>query len=282
MKLNLWFISGLIVGFFSLVIAFSNFNDRVPMLSLNYQKGGQNGLFLELTDSGLRTAKPQKQSYIAPTNLGKAHTLGFRGNNRVWFGLNGSQTDTPKPTIVLLHGSGRSGRSMLDMWSETAKRNDLVLIAPNALHSHWATSEDGEAFLEKVLAEAAKEYPIDTNQLFLFGHSSGGVQAQSIANKGFGPWKAIATHAGVLPLGRIMPARDALPLHLYIGTDDLIFPLGAARTSAQRLALAGHDVELIIIPDHSHWYYRIGPKISESAWERFRSHAPVTVTSDAN
>ena len=47
-----------------------------------------------------------------------------------WWGW-GLAGGPPRPAIVLFHGSGRTGESMVDMWREVAERASVVLVAPD-------------------------------------------------------------------------------------------------------------------------------------------------------
>ena len=59
--------------------------------------------------------------------------------------------------LVLLHGSGHDGRSLLDPWKKLATREGLVLVAPNAQNSAaWQSPADGPKALIAI-AEAVKK-----------------------------------------------------------------------------------------------------------------------------
>ena len=44
------------------------------------------------------------------------------------------------------------------------------------------------------------------------------------------------------------------------------------------MALAGHPVQLVLIPGHTHWFYEIGPQNAEDAWAWFAALTPWTLT----
>jgi poly(3-hydroxybutyrate) depolymerase len=215
--------------------------------------------------------------YDAPEDAGTAHVFAHKryfgmgaAQERQWYGF-GPTIGAPRAAIVLLHGSNRSGRSMIDMWREVALRNDLVLIAPNAAGpSKWVLWEDGPDFLQALLREAGGVHPIDPDRIYLAGHSAGGIFAAQLANLGFGPWRAVATHAGSPNEYTIVPAHNPVPVYAWVGDSDHLFTLERERAVAQRMAQAGHDVTLSVVPGHTHWYYDIGPQIAARMWAQMR------------
>lgn len=180
----------------------------------------------------------------------------------------------PRPVVVLLHGAQRSGLSMIDMWRATADREGLVLLAPDAAGAGWDPRADGPDFLVAVLNDAARLGPLDPARVHLFGHSSGATLALLYANRAPGPWVSVGAHAGVLPPAAVAPAARPVPIRLWLGEADHLFPLDDARASARALADAGHAMDLVAIRGHTHWYYAIGPKVSDWAWDFFAASAP--------
>jgi poly(3-hydroxybutyrate) depolymerase len=42
---------------------------------------------------------------------------------------------TPAPLLVLLHGSGRNGMSLVEKWKDLAKKEGIIIAGPDALDS---------------------------------------------------------------------------------------------------------------------------------------------------
>jgi acetyl esterase/lipase len=98
--------------------------------------------------------------------------------------------------------------------------------------------------------------------------------AQEVLNRAeAGLWQAAAVHAGFAGGVRVGAARAAAPFRVYLGSEDHIFSVAAARESAEAMAAHGHPAELLVIPGHTHWFYEIGPDIAEHAWAWFASVA---------
>src|SRR5690349_4299047 len=102
--------------------------------------------------------------------------------------------------VVLLHGSGRDGRSLLDPWRKLADREGLILVAPNAINpAVWQTVLDGPEALISIIENVKKQYAVDSTRIYLFGHSGGAVFGLFMLL-----WKptyfaAVSIHAGALP-----------------------------------------------------------------------------------
>ncbi|SEC63038.1 PHB depolymerase family esterase [Rhodobacter sp. 24-YEA-8] len=196
------------------------------------------------------------------------HILEVNGVSRTWYGYDGAKSGQTAPVVILFHGSGRNGRDMLAPWQEIAKREGLMLIAPDAADSQaWSGGRDGVEFLEAVLADAADLYAIDRSRIYLFGHSAGANMALSLSARPPAGVRAIVAHAGAF-FATGQP-ENPVPVRIYVGDQDRLFPLVQVRQSAQLLAAAGHPTDLVVIPDHDHWFYDAAPAIAADAWAWF-------------
>lgn len=238
-----------------------------PVSEPDLADAGSGAEFTEITDPGLVAARRSE----APADPGPDvadHSLEFGESNRHWVSFDGSKPGQSAPVILLFHGSGRSGRDMIAPWQEIAKREGLVLIAPDAADSQvWSTNRDGAGFLNAVLSDAAGLYPIDRSRIYLFGHSAGANMVLALAVRPPEGVRAIAVHAGAL-YATTLP-ESTVPVRLYVGDQDHLFPLAQMRSTAQLLAAAGHPTDLVVIPGHDHWFYDAAPAIAADAWAWF-------------
>lgn len=227
------------------------------------------GVFSETDRSDLRPLPPSSLDYTPDATATATHMLirGFRP--RSYSIYDGGSGEVPRPTVVLFHGAGRTPLSMIDMWQEAADENGLMLIAIESATLRWMTNEAEAAVVLDMVADASERYRLNDDQVMLFGHSSGAIMAQYLANRIVGPWQAAAVHGGTFPQQTIRPRDSAVPIRHYLGGSDGIFASYDARLSGQALAEAGHDFDLALIPGHTHWLYEGGPAFAADAWEWF-------------
>lgn len=207
-----------------------------------------------------------------PNNVpADSYILTHQNTERTWHGYYAGNSETPRPTILLLHGTGRSGLAMIDMWLEIAKKEDLILIAPDAASARgWNYGDDGPKFLNAILA--ASQYPIDQNNIFVFGHSAGAAYSHMLANRTDGPWRAMSAHAGYLRQEDLTKRTGTLPIQFLLGEEDNNFDTQTGIISAQAFAELGHETHFISIAEHTHWYYAEANKLNAIAWAYFQKH----------
>jgi polyhydroxybutyrate depolymerase len=177
----------------------------------------------------------------------------------------------PAPLIVLLHGSGRNGMSLVEKWKDLAKKEGVVLVGPDALDPQgWRIPEDGPDFIHELVEALKAKYPINARKVYLFGHSAGAGQALYLALLESEYFAATAVHAGALRADSgetIDRAKRKIPISIYVGTKDQSFPLAVVRSTRDALNTRGFNSELTEIPGHTHWYYDRAGEINRSAWE---------------
>jgi poly(3-hydroxybutyrate) depolymerase len=176
----------------------------------------------------------------------------------------------PAPLLLLLHGSGRNGQSLMDKWKDIGAREGIVLVAPDAINTQgWSTPDDGPDFLHDVVSQVKDNYSIDPRRMYVFGHSGGATFALYMGLLESEYFAAVAIHAGALrPQDKATVERTTrkTPFQIAVGTVDPNFPLTAVRATRDMLVGAGFVCELIEMKGHDHWYYDLAPKINETAW----------------
>ncbi|MEM8796889.1 MAG: alpha/beta fold hydrolase [Pseudomonadota bacterium] len=252
-------------------------DDQVESQAAVPQAAASRGAFsvsqLRFTDAGPLA----EYVYTEPQNSFETHSLNHWLIPRRYHAYvkRSAKRDTKKPAIILLHGSGRSGVSVVDMWQSVANRYDLVLIAPDSLSgSVWSTTADPTSLFRAIIADAVDRFGVDPQRVYLFGHSAGGVYATLLALEENSPFRAIATHGGFPSVGMVghlsNHGRRKPPIRHYLGDMDHIFSVDRARAVGNRMKEAGYSTELVLIPNHTHWYYEIGPQINERIWQFFK------------
>ena len=183
---------------------------------------------------------------------------------------------TPVPLIVLLHGSGRNGLSLVEKWRELAKKEGVIIVGPDALNSQaWRIPEDGPDFIHELVEALKAKYPVNARRVYLFGHSAGAGQALYLSLLESEYFAATAVHAGALRAEDgpyIERAQRKIPIAIFVGTNDQFFPLPVVRATRDALNARGFKSELTEIKGHTHWYYDRAAEINRSAWDFLKGH----------
>lgn len=182
----------------------------------------------------------------------------------------------PAPLVVMLHGSGRDGRILVEHWQNLAEREGIILAGPDARNSAgWLMPVDGPKFLYDLIEELKAKHPVNPQRVYLFGHSAGAsfsIYMSLLESKYFA---ATAVHAGALrpdDNAYISRAERKIPMALFVGTNDPLFPLSAVRATRDMLKEHGFGVELTEIPKHDHNYYVRSKEINAVAWAFLQKH----------
>ena len=183
---------------------------------------------------------------------------------------------SPAPLIVMLHGSGRVGMSLVEKWKDLAKKEGFIIAGPDSLDKRvWGMPQDGPDFLRDLVEELKAKYPINPRRVYLFGHSGGAIFALETSLMESQYFAATAVHAGALArddADLMDSAKRKIPIFIQVGDSDQSFPLKVVRATRDALNAKGFAVELTEIPGHDHWYYDLAPKINLKAWEFLKGH----------
>jgi poly(3-hydroxybutyrate) depolymerase len=204
----------------------------------------------------------------------------------------------PAPLIVLLHGSGRNGLSLVEKWKDLAAKEGFIVVGPDAdSGGGWSAPRDGPDFLHDLVEALKTKYSIDPRRVYLFGHSAGAVFALMMSTVESEYFAATAIHAGAFRTREeyqtIGNATRKIPLAIWVGTVDPFFHLADVRATRDAFRSAGFTVEVTEMPGHDHWYYDLAPGINQSAWQflkkyelpsgpRYAEYSAPGVAGDAN
>jgi poly(3-hydroxybutyrate) depolymerase len=188
----------------------------------------------------------------------------------------GLSRERPAPLLVLLHGSGHNGRLLVEHWQKLAAQEGLILAGPDARDpSQWSMPGDGPRFLYDLVEELKKTQPVDPARVYLFGHSAGAVFSLYMTALESEYFAAAASSAGGMrdsDFSMLDEAERKVPVALFVGTRDPLFPLSVVRATRDAYTKRGFAVELTEIPNHDHNYYRRSAEINAKAWEFLKQH----------
>jgi poly(3-hydroxybutyrate) depolymerase len=177
---------------------------------------------------------------------------------------------------VLLHGSGHNGRLLVEHWQKLAAQEGIILAGPDARDpAQWGMPADGPAFLHDLVEELKQTQPVDPARVYLFGHSAGAVFSLYMTALESEYFAAAAISAGALRdsnFSILDEAERKVPVALFVGARDPLFPLSVVRATRDAYAKRGFPVELTEIPNHDHNYYKISADIDAKAWAFLKQH----------
>jgi predicted esterase len=225
-------------------------------------------LLLILPATCFASSKARKETFVS------------RNKNRTYylFAPEKLKKSEPAPLIILFHGSGRDGLSLVDKWEELANKETIILAGLNSADSsRWNTTKDGPEVVRDLVEHVKSNYPVDPRRVYLFGHSGGAVYAILLSLMQSEYFAAAAVHAGSLrdreEFKLLERSRRNVPLAIWVGTRDPFFSLASVRATRDALVARGFTVEVTEIPGHDHWYYDLAPRINEAAWIFLKKHA---------
>ena len=182
----------------------------------------------------------------------------------------------PAPLIVVLHGSNRTGVTLVEKWKDYAKKEGIIIAGPDSSNLRvWGAPQDGPDYLHDLVEELKTKYPINPRRVYLFGHSAGASFALHMSLMESQYFAATAIHAGALSnqdSSLLELAKRKIPISIQVGDSDNFFPLETVRATRDVLKEAGFPVEMIEIPNHDHWYYDKASKFNQTAWEFLKKH----------
>lgn len=180
-------------------------------------------------------------------------------------------SDKTRPAIILFHGAGRTGVSLVEKWKSVADEYNVILIGPSATGKRWDYENDGPGFIDAVLKDAQSKNAIDPSRLYMYGHSNGATHVLLMSVIYSDKIAASAIHAGMFADRAndkaIDRAKRKIPMLLVVGTEDAIFPVAKVGATAKAFSDRGHPVGFDILEGHNHWYYTLAPYINEAAWQ---------------
>jgi poly(3-hydroxybutyrate) depolymerase len=211
-------------------------------------------------------------------------SLSFDGHDRTYYlYIPDVAAQAPRPLLVLLHGSGGNGLFMLQRWKDVAARENIVLLAPDSLHTDvgWDIHHDGPDYVHALIASVAATHIIDFHRLYLFGQSGGAVYALNLAMLESEYFAAAAYHAG----GWRKPAeyhfadyaKRKIPIAMYVGDRDEYFSVESVQATENILRQRGFPAELHLLPGRVHAYSDVPADFHDTAWNFLKANVLIDI-----
>jgi len=169
----------------------------------------------------------------------------------------------PAPALLLLHGSGHNGKSLVDPWMSMAKSEGIILVAPDASDPMaWRVPQEGPQFFFDLMELVRIGHPeVDDRRMYVFGHSAGAIHGLNLGVMESEYFAGVAVHAGAMS-----PEMAPIPMAIWVGTNDNFFPIRIVRNTRDVLNAHGFDTRLTEIKGHTHDYYGSAGDINKEAW----------------
>ena len=169
----------------------------------------------------------------------------------------------PAPLLLIGHGTGGSGKSMLPMWRATADALCMLLVAPSEAgpNGGWAFSRRERESARSAVRYVRRRFNVDENRIYVTGVSRGGHMAWDLALRYPDEFAAIAPMIGGPRLKRVQGQNNmryienlvGLPIRDLQGAHDDRFLVANIRMIFRRLKeLKARDAKLIEFPELGH------------------------------
>src|SRR2546423_1263456 len=178
----------------------------------------------------------------------------------------------PVPLVIKLHGSGRDGRPLVDLFRAVAAKERFIVVGPDAADRRgWQVPVDGPALFYFLVEAVKAKHPIDGRRVYLFGHSAGASFALTIGLMESEYFAGVAAHAVALQREsreQLLGAPRKLPIAMFHGSRDTVIPIATAREARDALLGAGFQVDFRELAGYEHnTIYTRGESIIQPAWE---------------
>src|SRR3954469_6136832 len=184
----------------------------------------------------------------------------------------------PAPLVITLHGSGRDGRPLVDLFRDAASREHFIVAGPDATDRRgWQAPADGPAFLYFLIEAVKAKHAIDGRRVYLFGHSAGAGFALVMGLMESEYFAGVAVHSAALQREdreQLLSAPRKLPIAMFHGTSDHTIPITVGREGRDALVNAGFPVEFHELPGYEHnTLYTRPDTVVRQAWEFLKKQA---------
>ena len=181
-------------------------------------------------------------------------SLESQGKKRAYYLMvpDSAKSSASAPLIVLLHGSGRNGLSLMEKWKELASREGIIIAGPDSRDTQgWQIPGDGPGFIHDLVEALRAKYQVNPRRIYLFGHSAGAVFALNLSMMESEYFAATAVHAGSWRTERELSVRDyakrKTPLAIIVGDRDTFFPLPSVKATEAALKERGFAIEVKVM-----------------------------------
>ena len=152
------------------------------------------------------------------------------------------------PLVVALHGAGGDENSFMDRYRGLLKKNaeerGYVVVSVNGRGPYGGYRGDSGQDVLDVIQVVEESYPIDSDRIYLTGHSMGGGGTVLVGFDNAERFAALAPIAGFGSADQLAKAPK-MPLLIAQGEADALVPVESARSFHEAAKKAGMEVRYI-------------------------------------
>lgn len=161
----------------------------------------------------------------------------------------------PTPLVVALHGMGGDENSMFDGYGGALKREaekqGFLVVCPKGRESASMYRGSAEQDVLDVLAQAERDYKVDTKRVFLMGHSMGGYGTWSVAIAHPDLFAALGPISGGGDINGMVKLKN-IPEYVVHGDDDRTVNVSQSRQMVEAGKKVGAPITYVEVPGGSH------------------------------
>mmetsp|Transcript_18332 Transcript_18332/g.29383 ORF Transcript_18332/g.29383 Transcript_18332/m.29383 type:complete len:268 (-) Transcript_18332:2658-3461(-) len=180
---------------------------------------------------------------------------------------------SPLPVMLHFHGWARTGGLPVNHGriSGATRRRGVLLVAPNGrgkTWNFWNSDTEDVAFAAAVLADVAKRYPVDPDNIFVSGYSFGSAMAWRYVCENGNDVRALLAVAGTLRQSESCPQAPGEVRHVH-GLKDTVmdFPMGPGGDVTYPVALWREALDCKGGEDRGDWQQVDFLTLSRTVWE---------------
>lgn len=184
-----------------------------------------------------------------PALTGKtvAKTIAVGGTQRTYLAYVPADLPADRPLLIVLHGTGQNGATIRSStgyaFDTLADSNRFAVLYPDGLHAEWndcrpktgrAATVDDVGFVDALIAQAAQEYGVSRERVYLFGYSNGGQMTFRLLSEQperFAAAAVVGANLATPEYNQCATDQPTPPLLLANGTADPIVPFAGGKVS---------------------------------------------------
>jgi polyhydroxybutyrate depolymerase len=191
-------------------------------------------LILSIHCRGIRDTKISSENYLTDS-------IELQGKTRTYYThlpQNQTNIQNPLPLLLVLHGRYGTGKQIMEHsgFNDLSDKESFIVVYPDGYSRSWAdgrgkTPADKEKlndveFIEQAVKNVSKRFPINTQKIFVTGHSNGGFMTQRLLLEKSNLFKggaSVAAQISLFVLKKLEP-KSPVSVAIFAGTEDPLVP----------------------------------------------------------